>query len=288
MKKFYILTILLASTLCITAQPPQSFTYQAIVRNTDGTVIENTTIGMRISILESTATGIAVCVEEFAPTSNDYGLVSLEIGTDNPTDFKAIDWSADDYFVKVEIDPAGGTSYVEMGTSQLLSVPYALHAAVADSVPITGNEPAFDGWDKSVQEIWTQSGNNVYYTEGNVGIGGANAMRPAANLHVDGSAKIGTTNAVVFQEIRHFATTTHATNDWVSVSLPSGYNETNTRVLNLEINYLGDRWVSFGFDGAGGGDAVSCLMNESTLYIYYPDETNLKNKAVRILLMRID
>ena len=70
------------------------------------------------------------------PTTNVNGLVTLEIGDGTVVsgDFTTIDWSADSYFIKTETDPTGGTMYTITGTSQLLSVPYALHAKTAEAV----------------------------------------------------------------------------------------------------------------------------------------------------------
>ena len=134
MKKIYsfLMSVLLAVSLM--AQAPQSFNYQAVVRNVDGEIIESTLVGMRISILQGSTDGTVACMEVFTPTTNAFGLVTLAIGTENPTAFNAIDWSAGPYFVKVELDPSGGTSYTEMGTSQLISVPYALYAKTAESL----------------------------------------------------------------------------------------------------------------------------------------------------------
>jgi uncharacterized protein (TIGR02145 family) len=134
MKKIYSLLTSLLLGLNIMAQAPQSFNYQAVVRNSYGTIIANTQVGIKISILKGSASGTAVCLEEFTPTTNDFGLVTLAIGSINTSDFEAIDWSAGSYFVKVELDPAGGTDYTEMGISQLISVPYALHAKKAETL----------------------------------------------------------------------------------------------------------------------------------------------------------
>jgi uncharacterized protein (TIGR02145 family) len=134
MKKIYSLLASFFFTAILMAQAPQGINYQAVVRNADGSLIENTQVGMRISILQGSATGTAVCEEEFTPTTNAFGLVTLAIGSVNTTDFAAIDWSSGLYFIKVELDPAGGTSYTEMGTSQLISVPYALYAETAESL----------------------------------------------------------------------------------------------------------------------------------------------------------
>ena len=91
---------------------------------------------MQISVLQTTVGGTAVYVETHTPITNANGLVSIEIGTGSVVsgDFSAIDWSAEPYFIKTETDPTGGTSYTITGTSELLSVPYALHAKTATSL----------------------------------------------------------------------------------------------------------------------------------------------------------
>jgi len=116
------------------AQAPQGMSYQAIVRNTAGLVV-NTAVGMRISILQGSATGTAVYVETQTPTTNTNGLITLTIGagTASTGTFAAIDWSTGIYFVKTEIDPAGGTNYTITIANQLLSVPYALYAGKAEN-----------------------------------------------------------------------------------------------------------------------------------------------------------
>ena len=85
---------------------------------------------MQISILQGSTSGSTVYVETHTPTTNANGLVTLEIGTGTGVsgDFTTITWESDTYFIKTETDPTGGTSYTITGTSQLLSVPYALHA----------------------------------------------------------------------------------------------------------------------------------------------------------------
>jgi len=153
MKKIYTLLLAFMLVGSLMAQFPQSFNYQAVLRDASGNIIANTKVAMRISILIGSVSGMAVCVEEFTPTTNAFGLVTLSIGSVNTNDFKTIDWSTGSYFVKVELDPAGGTSYIEMGISQLISVPYALYANKAKTISedaINGNENVFSGWDKDI------------------------------------------------------------------------------------------------------------------------------------------
>ncbi|GAJ21549.1 unnamed protein product, partial [marine sediment metagenome] len=136
MKKIYTLFLALIITGSLMAQTPQSFKYQAVARDASGEVIADQAVGMQISILQGSTSGTAVYVETFTPTTNEFGLINLNIGTGTVVsgDFTTIDWSSDTYFVKVEMDMTGGTTYEEYGTSQLLSVPYALHAKTVKSI----------------------------------------------------------------------------------------------------------------------------------------------------------
>lgn len=161
MKKIYSIAAALLMTASVFAQSPEKMSYQAIVRDGSNALVTSTTVGMQISILQTTATGTAVYVETQTPTTNANGLVSLEIGTGTVVsgDFTTIDWSNDSYFIKTETDPTGGTSYTITGTSQLLSVPYALHAKTAES--ITGGITHYVGelfGGGIVVAVWKESG----------------------------------------------------------------------------------------------------------------------------------
>ena len=118
------------------AQAPQRFTYQAVVRNAGGQLITNHSIGVRISIVQGSATGNAVYVENHSATTNSNGLFTISIGTGNATigSFSSVDWSIGTYYVKSEIDPEGGTDYTLVATQQLISVPYALYATTAEQL----------------------------------------------------------------------------------------------------------------------------------------------------------
>ncbi len=116
------------------SQVPDAFNYQAVVRNSTGEVIANKSVSFQISILQTSDNGTAVYVESHSATTNKFGLVSLEIGhgTVKSGVFNPGAWTADKHFIKVEFDPAGGNSFSQMGTSQLLSVPYAFQAKTVE------------------------------------------------------------------------------------------------------------------------------------------------------------
>ncbi len=131
---------------------PEKVSYQAVIRNSSNELVTNTTVGVRISILQGSESGEAVYTETQLPTANTNGLVSLEIGSGTTADdFSAIDWANGPYFIKTETDPAsgGGTNYTITGTSQILSVPYALHAKTAEvfTGAVTETDPVFSASD---------------------------------------------------------------------------------------------------------------------------------------------
>jgi uncharacterized protein (TIGR02145 family) len=149
MKRLFAIIVAVLFTATIWSQSPQKMSYQAVIRNSSNVLVTSSAVGMKISILQGSATGTPVYVETQTPTTNANGLVSIEIGggTIVSGTFAAIDWSAGTYFIKTETDPTGGTSYTISGTSQLLSVPYALLAKKAASYSET--DPVFTAWDRS-------------------------------------------------------------------------------------------------------------------------------------------
>jgi hypothetical protein len=133
-KTLLALTFLLGSNFVI-AQAPNKMSYQAVIRDNSNALVINQIVGMQISVLQGSANGTAVYLETQIPTTNTNGLVSIEIGggTVVSGNFSTINWANGPYFIKTETDPAGGTNYTITGTSQLLSVPYAMYAANSGS-----------------------------------------------------------------------------------------------------------------------------------------------------------
>ena len=120
-----IATVILSSF----GQSPEGFKYQAVIRDAGNLVLTNQAVGMQLTIQQGSIGGTAVYTETFSPTSNAFGLVNLEIGTGMSTDdFTLIDWANGPYFMETAVDITGGMTYEVMGTSQLMSVPYALYA----------------------------------------------------------------------------------------------------------------------------------------------------------------
>ena len=185
MKKQILFFMGLLFALSVFAQAPQTFSFQAVIRDTNNLVVANSPIGMMTTILQGAADGTIVYQELYHPNpiTNINGLVTLEVGNGLVLagDFAAIDWSNGPYFIKTEADPTGGTTYSITGTSQMMSVPYALHA------------------NTSSDSHWKQTDDNIYYHQGNVGIG---ISAPLSPLHIqsDNRAFIISGNGVIDNE----------------------------------------------------------------------------------------
>lgn len=106
-------------------QEPESFSYQALVRNTAGKIMAEKPVSVKISILTGSPDNSVVYCEKHHVTTDSLGMVSLDIGdgTDKTGSFGSIDWSAKIYYLKVEIDPAGGKEYTDMGMIQIMNMP---------------------------------------------------------------------------------------------------------------------------------------------------------------------
>jgi hypothetical protein len=137
-----LIAVLLAASLW--AQAPQSFSYQAVIRGANNELVVNKPVGMKISLLQGSENGNPIYVETHNSMANANGLVSIAIGAGAKVvgDFTAIDWSKGPYFIKTETDLTGGISYSLSSVSQLLSVPYAIHAKTAESI-VGGNSGSF-------------------------------------------------------------------------------------------------------------------------------------------------
>lgn len=110
--------------------PPQAFSYQALVRDGAGSAVRNRSIDVRVRLHQDSANGAVAYAETFTPTTNNFGNINLSIGRGSVVTgtFAALDWSRAMY-VEIGIDAAGGTTYTDLGTTQLLSVPYAMYSA---------------------------------------------------------------------------------------------------------------------------------------------------------------
>ena len=167
MKKHLLLIIsVVISNFCF-SQSPQSFNYQTVIRDASWAPVINQTVGIQISILESTANGQIVYQEEHNSTTSQIGLVNLIIGEGSVTQgvFDSVNWGQNNHFIQIGVDFSGGNSFDIIGTSQLRSVPYALYAeksntpgpqgpAGNDGINGVDGESGFDG----NSSLWKSNG----------------------------------------------------------------------------------------------------------------------------------
>lgn len=161
-KKIILSIAALLYTLVLLAQSPNTFNYQAILRNAEGVALTNESVNIGISILQSSGTGTLVFSESHDVVTNDLGLIQLEIGSElnGVGTLEAVDWSTGFYFIQISID---GTV---MGTTQLLSVPYAMRAKLAENVQsfdyeALSNAPDFSNFDQDASDDFDGDYNNL-------------------------------------------------------------------------------------------------------------------------------
>ena len=162
----HIITFLtLVSSLVAFCQAPDAMSYQAVIRDASNELVSNQSVGMQISILQGSASGTVVYTETQTPTTNANGLLSIAIGEGSTNyDFSSIDWANGPYFVKTETDPNGGSDYSIIGTTQLLSVPYAMHAKIAETVT-NDNDQQQLSVSATGDTLYLQNGGFVIYQE---------------------------------------------------------------------------------------------------------------------------
>src|ERR1043165_1434083 len=136
MKKLFLAVICIACVVGLHAGSPDAFNYQAVARDSFGTPLPNQFIQLRFTVHTGTSSGTTVYQETDTVTTDKLGGFSLDIGNGTVTSgtFSAVNWNSGGKYLQVEVDPEGGMSYVDMGTEQLMSVPYALYAERAASV----------------------------------------------------------------------------------------------------------------------------------------------------------
>lgn len=188
--------LLIALPLLSYAQAPSLFRYQSVARNGMGVEIENTLIGVQISVRDNTATGPVLFQETHSVTTNEFGLFSLSVGGGTPVSgtLGSIDWSLGLKYLEIEADFSGGTNYTSFGVTQLLSVPYALHAATSGT-PILPNGTAIGNtsyWDGST---WTVNSNNLFNDGNRIGLG---VNTPQQKLDVFGNINLSLDSSIMF------------------------------------------------------------------------------------------
>ena len=293
MKKIYSIVLFLIS-VSASAQSPDKMSYQAVLRNVDGTLMKDQAVSIQISILQSSATGTTVYQEDHSPSTNLNGLVSLHIGTGNTTSgtFSAIDWSAGPYFLQTDIDPAGGTNYVISSTTELISVPFALYANKADSLVggITEADPIFDASvAKGITSSDTTYWNNKLdsYTEidpifnSSVAKGITSADTAAWNNHLSADLDTDTTNEIQTISIANDSIKLSNGGGRIPLAAIKSYVNSSARSTSESVVHLSDSttavYVSnFDFNSWNYADSIildSLMLKEGDRLVIYTSPT---------------
>ena len=221
-------------TVTTTTQVPEKMSYQAVVRNAANQLVINQNVGVKFSILKSSATGAVVYAETQNSTTNSNGLFTTNIGSGTVISgsMASINWANDVYFIKSEIDLAGGSNYTITGTQQLLSVPYALNAKNGIPNGGTANQglAKVDGTDYNTQWVTPSGGTSLPAQTGNAG----------KVLTTDGTNP-SWTNAPILGTLQVSPVTSGGTTN-VTVS--------NLNVRNIMLDYQG-----------GNGNASGTIIN---------------------------
>lgn len=226
------------------AQAPNKMSYQAVIRNSSNNLVINSTIGMQISILQGSVSGTAVYVETQTPTTNINGLVSIEIGGGIVVlgGMDSINWENSPYFIKTETDPNGGSNYNILGTSQLLSVPYALHSnCVPVRVSPTGDTLTIGCHSVIIPGVSAANSTN-----------GGNNPYPAGSVHCN-----GTPTAVV--DVLNPLTGKY----WMDRNLGA----TQVAASSLDVNAYGDL-----YQWGRGSDGHQCRNSATTSTLSSSDQ----------------
>lgn len=182
--------VLCGGNLVAQVAPPAGINYQAIARNNTGAVIPNTALTIRISLLNVLG-GPALFQETHSVTTNGFGLFTTVIGqgtfvTGTYNTLTAVPWGTSEYFVKIEADQ--GSGYIDMGTTQLWSVPYALYAANTGSGGVTGpTGPAGTGSAGPTGPTGPAGNNGAPGTPGVTGPTGAGVAGPTGPIGPTGN-----------------------------------------------------------------------------------------------------
>ena len=270
--RLFILFLALCPAPLALCQIPQGFNYQAIARNSNGVPITSQTIPVRISIVTALTGGTVIWQEDHpSVTSDQYGMISLVVGTVTKTggsaaSFSAIDWSAQALFIKTEVKYPG-TTWTEMGTSQIWAVPYSLMAKNVEGplakLGITGTT---DNMEEALFEVKNKAGNTVFavYNEGvRVYVGNGDSKGTKGGFAVggyDGTKGVHDLLSVNSDSVRVYVDSNPATKGIKGGFAVGGYDMTKGGTRQDYFNITSDSTRIYvnnsGTKGVKGGFAV--------------------------------
>lgn len=164
MKKVIFFVFVICSIKMTVAQSPGYFNYQTVIRDGNGELISNQEVSFRISIIAGSATSDPIYTENHAVQTNEFGVCNLKIGNGtNPTaNFNLIDWSVGNYYLKTELDKDDGSGFYNLGTIQLLSVPFSMHSNTASLAKVIDNDVLYFSDSDTLFAVRDREGNIVF------------------------------------------------------------------------------------------------------------------------------
>lgn len=222
------------------AQLVSGMNYQAVIRNSSNTLITNTVVGVKISIIETSATGAVVFSEKHLTTTNANGLATFVIGTGTVIlgDFFSINWTTGLHFIKTETDPTGGSAYTITNTSQLNTVPYSQFAENSLYASYSGDS-------------WKRTGNTVNLATDF--IGSSNDVDVVFKRNNIKAGKIGFNNTALgtYSLNTNNGTGNSAFGTFALTSNTTGYGNVGVGFNSLGLNVIGNNNTAVGYLALG-------------------------------------
>ena len=181
MRKFLLASVMLSFLYFAMAQSPQLMNYQAIVRNAQGQPVANTTVNFQFQIHQGTSLGSVAFTETDTALTNQFGLAAVKIGS--TSNLASVSWGTGNQYLQVGVDETGGVNFVDMGTSQLLSVPYALYAGSAVGATGPAGTTGNNGTNGVTGATGAQGNTGAPGATGQDGINGTNGVTGATGAN---------------------------------------------------------------------------------------------------------